>query len=84
MKSAAFRHLLSHYRSNKQSLIAQAQISVSNGSVQEVDNLLKLAKYSGALECLYWQALGNGLTNFAKGIRRTLDKADIYHGIEGW
>jgi len=82
MKSAAFQHLLNHYRSNKQSLIAQAQISVSNGSVQEFDNLLKLAKYSGALDCLYWQALGNDLTNLAKGIRRTLDKARVFHGFE--
>ncbi|MFT5788035.1 hypothetical protein [Shewanella sp. GutDb-MelDb] len=82
MKSAAFQHLLNHYRSNKQCLIFEVQIFLDNGNQIENANLVKIAKYSGALDCLYWQALGNGLTNLAKGIRRTLDKAKVHHGVE--
>jgi len=82
MKSAAFRHLLNHYRSNKQYLITEIQTLIDNDNLIDNTNLVKIAKYSGALDCLYWQALGNGLTNFAKGIRRTLDKAKVHHGFE--
>ncbi len=82
MKSAAFRHLLNHYRSNKQFLITEIQTFIDNGNLIDNINLVKIAKYSGALDCLYWQALGNGLINLAKGIRRTLDKAKVHHGVE--
>jgi len=82
MKSAAFHHLLNHYRSNKQSLVAEIQILIDNDNLIDNLNLVAIAKYSGALDCLYWQALGNDLTNLAKGIRRTLDKARVHHGFE--
>lgn len=82
MKSAVFHHLLTHYRSNKQSLVAEIQTLIDNDNLIDNTNLVKIAKYSGALDCLYWQALGNNLTNFAKGIRRTLDKARVHHGFE--
>ena len=80
MKSAVFHHLLNHYRSNKQLLgfaIECHQICPDQGSVVDI------AKNIGALNCLYWQAMGHGLVNLAKGIRRTLIKAKAEHGIEG-
>ena len=83
MKSAAFEHLLRHFRTHKQSLVAEIQVFIDNGSLRDSTNMMKIAKYSGALDCLYWQALGNDLTNFAKGIRRTLEKAKTHHGFEG-
>ena len=83
MKSAAFQHLLTHYRSNKQSLVAEIHTLIDNDKLIDNTNLVKIAKYSGALDSLYWQAMGNGLVNLAKGIRRTLTKAKAVHGIEG-
>ncbi|QYK02426.1 hypothetical protein [Shewanella psychrotolerans] len=81
-KSAAFHHLLKHFRSNKQSLAQEIQILIDNDNLIDNTNLVNIAKYSGALDCLYWQALGNDLTTLAKGIRRTLDRARTYHGFE--
>ncbi|NRD73236.1 hypothetical protein HQQ94_08265 [Shewanella sp. VB17] len=80
---AAFEHILSHYRGNKQSLVGEIKILIDNDSVIDNARLVNIAKYCGALDCLYWQALGNDLTNLAKGIRRTLTKAHAFHGIEG-
>ncbi|QDO82398.1 hypothetical protein FM037_03005 [Shewanella psychropiezotolerans] len=80
MKSATFQHLLNHYRSYKKPLglaIECHQICPDQGYAVGV------AKNNGAMECLYWQAMGNGLVNLAKGIRRTLTKAKAVHGIEG-
>jgi len=75
MKSAAFQHLLNHYRSNKQYLITEIQTLIDNDNLIDNTNLMKIAKYFGALDCLYWQALGMGELNLAKGIRRTIDKS---------
>lgn len=80
---AAFQHLLIHYRGNKQSLVTETQMLMAKEGVIDNSNLVNIAKYSGALDCLYWQALGNDLTNLAKGIRRTLTKVHAFHGIEG-
>jgi hypothetical protein len=72
MKSkAAFKHLLSHYRSHK----IDMQLRIKSG------NSIKVAQALGALDCLYWQALGNGLTNLAKGIGRTIIHSYKYHQI---
>ena len=68
-QSAAFRHLLNHYRSHKLSLLLKAKTGDS----------IKIALALGALDCLYWQALGNGLTNLAKGISRTIVYSYRYH-----
>ncbi|MGI2067877.1 hypothetical protein [Shewanella sp. MF08487] len=68
-QSAAFRHLLNHYRSHKLSLLLKAKTG----------NSIKIALALGALDCLYWQALGNGQTNLAKGINRTIVYSYRYH-----
>jgi len=83
MQSAAFRHLLNHYRAEKRSLVSDVKLYVENQHTCADSSYLSIAKASGALNCLYWQALGNDLTNLAKGIRRTLAKAKAVHGIEG-
>ncbi|MGS0691199.1 hypothetical protein [Shewanella sp. 30m-9] len=83
MKSAAFRHLLNHYRAEKRILVSDVKQYVDNKHTCADSSYLSIAKHSGALNCLYWQALGNDLTNLAKGIRRTLEKAKAMHGIEG-
>ncbi|WP_415776263.1 hypothetical protein ACMYQ1_09570 [Shewanella oncorhynchi] len=70
-QSAAFRHLLNHYRSHKLSLLLKAK--TGDG--------IKIALALGALDCLYWQALGNGLTNLAKGISRTIVYSYRYHSM---
>ncbi|PKG80041.1 hypothetical protein CXF80_17985 [Shewanella sp. Actino-trap-3] len=72
MKSkAAFNHLLGHYRAQKIGLPLKIQSGDS----------IKVAMSLGALDCLYWQALGNGLTNLAKGIGRTIIHSYKYHQI---
>jgi hypothetical protein len=72
MKSkAAFKHLLSHYRSHK----IDMPLRIKSG------NNIKVAQALGALDCLYWQALGNGLTNLAKGIRRTITHSYRFHQV---
>jgi hypothetical protein len=40
-----------------------------------------IATTLGALDCLYWQALGHGLTNLAKGIGLTISYSYQYHPI---
>ncbi|AVV81926.1 hypothetical protein [Shewanella putrefaciens] len=68
---AAFRHLLNHYRSHKANLRLKA---ASGDKVQ-------IALALGALDCLYWQALGNDLINLAKGINRTIVHSYRYHSM---
>ncbi|MGS0695297.1 hypothetical protein [Shewanella sp. 0m-4] len=83
MKNAAFRHLLNHYRAEKRILVSDVKQYVEHQHTCADSSYLSIAKHSGALNCLYWQALANDLTNLAKGIRRTLEKAKAIHGIEG-
>ncbi|MPY25160.1 hypothetical protein [Shewanella sp. YLB-07] len=83
MRNIVFRHLLNHYRAEKRSLVSDVKIYVDNQHTCADSSYLSIAKSSGALNCLYWQAMGNGLVNLAKGIRRTLTKAKAVHGIEG-
>ena len=71
MNSAAFKHLLGHYRSHKSSM---------HSRINKGDNI-QIAAVLGALDCLYWQALGNGLTNLAKGINRTITHSYQYHQV---
>ncbi|WP_350431764.1 hypothetical protein ABIS04_16415 [Shewanella sp. H8] len=68
---AAFKHILSHYRHQKYGLSFAVYMS----------DQIKVAIILGALDCLYWQALGNGLTNFAKGIRRTITHSYRFHQV---
>lgn len=70
-QSAAFRHLLNHYRSHKLNLLLKATTGDS----------IKIALALGALDCLYWQALGNDLINLAKGINRTIVHSYRYHSM---
>ncbi|MCW3171392.1 hypothetical protein [Shewanella subflava] len=69
--NATFKHLLMYYRNNKCLLCIHAKSG---------DNI-QIAQYLGALDCLYWQALGNGLTNLAKGIRRTITHSYRFHQV---
>ena len=72
MKSkAAFNHILGHYRAQKMGLPIK----------MHSDDKIGIAIKLGALDCLYWQALGNGLTNLAKGIGRTIIHSYKYHQI---
>ncbi|WP_351123457.1 hypothetical protein [Shewanella sp. T24-MNA-CIBAN-0130] len=72
MKSkAAFNHILGHYRAQKLGL----PFNIHSG------DQIKVAMILGALDCLYWQALGNGLTNLAKGIGRTIIHSYKYQKI---
>jgi hypothetical protein len=69
--NAAFKHLIGHYRNQKIDLICALKMG----------DPVKTAIALGALDCLYWQSLGNGLVNFAKGIARTIIHSYKYHKI---
>lgn len=81
MKKAAFCHLLVHYRFAKKSLHDAVMAVRDSGHCVDNAMLIAVIKPTGALECLYWQALGNGEVNLAKGINRTIEKAKHIHGI---
>ncbi len=69
MKKAEFNHLLKHFR------VTKTDLAIAIQSYNKFGNetlKLNVVKQLGALECLYFQALGNGLVNLAKGIRRLL------------
>jgi len=68
---AAFNHILGHYRAQK----CRLPFHIHSG------DQIKVAMILGALDCLYWQALGNGLTNLAKGIGRTIIHTYKYQKI---
>jgi hypothetical protein len=70
-KSAVFQHLIKHYRTHKKAMA----LELTAGKQHNIATAL------GALDCLYWQALGNGLTNLAKGIGRTIMYSYQYHPI---
>lgn len=71
-KNAAFQHFLKHFRSYKVALIA----NIDSGNVNE------LIMNIGALECLYWQALGNDLLTLAKGIKRFVQLSNPGHCVK--
>ena len=71
-KNAAYQHLLKHFRSYKVDLIA----NINKG------NTINLAMNIGALECLYWQALGNDLLTLAKGIKRFVQLSNPGHDVQ--
>lgn len=77
LKSAALRHLLEHFRSHKKTLSFECGLPKPLNSSE----LHRLTLSLGALDCLYWQALGNGEYNFAKGIRRLVLKSYFYHPV---
>jgi hypothetical protein len=84
MNKPAFKHLLAHFRGTKnvvnQTLLLNSACSLA---WQKRANELALARSVGALDCLYWQALGNGLTNLAKGIRRYSHKLKAHAQVDG-
>lgn len=82
MSKPAFKHLLAHYRAHKNSLIVDVKAIIKNDGLVDNGMVITIAKHVGALNCLYWQALGNGEVNLAKGISRTISKAKAVHGIE--
>lgn len=83
MNTAVFHHLLNHYRAEKCDLRSEIRRYLESSHSLADASTLSIAKHSGALSYLYWQAMDHGLVNFAKGIRRTLVKANAVHGIEG-
>jgi hypothetical protein len=80
---AAFKHLLAHFRGTK-NVVGQTLLINSTCSLawQKRTNEFALAKHVGALECLYWQAMGNGLINLAKGIRRYTHKLKAHVKVD--
>jgi hypothetical protein len=82
MSKPAFKHLLAHYRAHKNSLIVDVKAIIKNDNLVDNAMVIAIARHVGALHCLYWQALGNGEVNLAKGISRTISKAKAVHGIE--
>ncbi|MDP5146024.1 hypothetical protein ORI98_06190 [Shewanella sp. ULN5] len=84
MKNAAFKHLLAHFRGTKEIVKSTLQINLTcTLAAQQRANDFALAKHVGALECLYWQAMGNGLTNLGKGIRRYTQKLKSHVKVDG-
>lgn len=76
LKSAAMRHLLRHFRTHKQALVFECSLKPLG-----TNELRRVTLSLGALDCLYWQALGNGESNLAKGIRRLVVKSYANHPI---
>jgi ribosome biogenesis protein Tsr3 len=78
---AAFKHLLAHFRYQKEFtkgfLNTAYKVTISQHQAE-----LVFAKIIGALECLYWQALGNGLINLAKGIHRYIHKLKAHVKVD--
>lgn len=72
-QKAAFRHLLRHYRAYKLRFLTALR--------QPTQNPIQIAYILGAIECLYFQALGNGELNLAKGIVRFVDATRQHHQI---
>ncbi|TVL14781.1 hypothetical protein [Shewanella algae] len=68
----AFQHLLKHFRNAKIELIRQGSTMPDSG----------LQYWYGVLDCLYWQALGLGVLNLAKGIRRYTIKIGLYREVK--
>tara|TARA_R110002033_G_scaffold54_2_gene858 strand:+ start:1198 stop:1458 length:261 start_codon:yes stop_codon:yes gene_type:complete len=82
-QQAAFKHLLHHFRATKG--IVKQTFSVNSTSLYEGNNHayeLALARCVGALDCLYWQAMGNGLVNLGKGIRRYTHKLKAHVQVD--
>jgi hypothetical protein len=74
-KSHRFVHLLKHFRANRADLLIRLR------EYQEDPSQLSLARLAaalGALECLYWQALGCDEVLLAKKIARTIEQATVY------
>ncbi|ADT95079.1 hypothetical protein [Shewanella baltica] len=74
-KSHRFAHLLQHFRANRVDLLTRLR------QYQEDPTELSLARLAavlGALECLYWQALGCDEVLLAKKIARTTEASAAY------
>lgn len=74
-KSHRFAHLLQHFRANRADLLIRLR------QYQEDPTELTLARLAaviGALDCLYWQALGCDEVLLAKKIARTTEEAATY------
>lgn len=71
MKKPAFHHFIAHYRTHKKALALAIN----------TDGSTNIAIALGALDCLYWQALGNDLLALAKGINRTITYSYSFHKV---
>ncbi|MCL1076479.1 hypothetical protein [Shewanella dokdonensis] len=67
-----FKHLCRHMRAAKRELMAEL--------LSDKDALL-IASCLGKLECIYWQALGNGELTLAKGIVRLIQHSYRFHNV---
>jgi hypothetical protein len=72
-KKAVFRHLLRHYRVYKLRFLSALR--------EPTQNPIQIACNLGAIECLYFQALGNGELNLAKGIVRFIEATRHQHDV---
>lgn len=68
-KSHLFTHLLRHFRSHRADLVARFRLHHEDPTEL---SLIRLAEVFGALDCLYWQALGCDEVLLAKKIARTI------------
>ncbi|MDH0450859.1 hypothetical protein [Shewanella sp. GD04112] len=65
-------HLRRHFSASKSELTR---------AVERSQEIYKIALCLGALDCLYWQAMGLGGIKLAKGISRLLAKSYQHHPI---
>ncbi|MGI2174000.1 hypothetical protein [Shewanella ulleungensis] len=81
MKNPAFKHLLKHFRYQKEFtkgfLNTAYKVTISQHHAE-----LVFARILGALDCLYWQALGNDLITLAKGINRYIGKLKAHAQVD--
>lgn len=68
-KSHLFAHLLRHFRSRREDLLTRFRQHHEDPTEL---SLIRLSEVFGALDCLYWQALGCDEVLLAKKIARTI------------
>lgn len=71
-KNPLYIHLRRHYIATKSDLV---------NAIEQDLSLSKIALCLGALDCLYWQAMGLGEVKLAKGVRRLVAKSYQHHPI---
>lgn len=67
-----FRHLHRHMQAAKRELALE---------LADDKDALMIANSLGKLECIYWQALGNGELTLAKGIVRLIAYSYRFHNV---
>ncbi|MGI2025564.1 hypothetical protein [Shewanella glacialipiscicola] len=80
-KSHLFAHLLKHFRAYHAELLVRFRERHEDPTEQ---SLIRLTQVFGALDCLYWQALGCGEVLLAKKIARTIKEPfELTYGLIG-